>query len=62
VDNKQEWRKVVDNNTEAKIVAPDKDLVEITHMIIEQNNKILQINNVLMQKLLVVPGLFGEKA
>ena len=35
-----------------EIVPPNKDLVEITHEIVKQNNKILEINSLLLQELL----------
>ena len=35
-----------------EIIPPNKDLVEITHEIVKQNNKVLEINNLLLQKLL----------
>jgi len=35
-----------------EIVPPNKDLIEITHKIIKQNSKILEINSLLLQELL----------
>ncbi len=44
-----------------EITPPNKDLVEITYEIVKQNNKILEINSLLLQKLLTDKSVVNLK-